>query len=122
MVRIIAVQSIENYFQKHANSKDILEAWAAIVRQCTWTCPLDIVETFGKKAVDILGKKDTKAETTPPNRVVLDVGGNNLRIIAKYQFHVKQKMCWLFIKWIGTHAEYDKICAKKQQYDIDIYK
>ena len=71
--------------------------------------PLDILETFG--AGDLLGRGS--------NRVVFDIGGNNYRMICKYAFGERQ--VHLFICWIGTHAEYDKLCAGREQYTITNY-
>lgn len=66
-------------------------------------------ETFN--TVDYLGKSS--------NRVIFDIGGNNFRMICKYVFGAKQ--VHLFVCWIGTHAEYDKICKQGEQYTINIY-
>jgi HigB_toxin, RelE-like toxic component of a toxin-antitoxin system len=53
------------------------------------------------------------------NRVVFDIGGSNYRMICKYAFGEKQ--VHLFICWIGTHAEYDKLCAGREQYTVTNY-
>ena len=53
--------------------------------------------------------------------VVFDVKGNHIRIIAKYVFHENQRSTRLYIKWIGTHAKYDKLCKNNLQYTIDAY-
>ena len=53
------------------------------------------------------------------NRVVFDVGGNNYRVICKYWFGITR--VHLYVKWIGTHAEYDKICALRKQYNVNEY-
>lgn len=121
-VHIVSTKSIHEYIKTDPRNGPALLAWAALVEKETWTQPLDIVQSFGAKAVDILGKKDAKSETVPPNRVVINVKGNHLRVIAKYQFHKKLKVARLYIKWIGTHAEYDKLCTKNQQYDVDQFK
>lgn len=93
----------------HAQHTESLKAWISIVEDSDliWHIPQDIVTTFGNKAVDLIGN----------DRVVIDVKGNKIRIIAKYQFPSAR----LFIKWIGTHAEYDKLCVKNKQYDIDLF-
>lgn len=99
-----------------------MEAWITLVESQHWEKPSDMALTFGEKATDILGKKDAKASTVPPERVVIDVKGNHIRVIAKYQFHPLLKDARLYIKWIGSHAEYSKLCKKKLQYDIDQFK
>lgn len=42
---------------------------------------------------------------------VIDIGGNNLRLIALFEF----RFGCVFIKHIVTHAEYDRICKKYRQ-------
>ena len=53
------------------------------------------------------------------NRVVFDVGGNHYRLICRYHFG-KNDVC-LFICWLGTHAEYTKLCADNRQYTVFNY-
>ena len=66
-------------------------------------------QTFG--SVDILGKGSQRA--------VFNVGGNNYRIICKYQFG--KTRVHLFVCWIGTHAEYNKLCNDERRYSIAIH-
>jgi mRNA interferase HigB len=121
-VHIISKKSIHEYIKSNPKNGLAMEAWIALVESQTWSTPIDIVNSFGEKAVDILGKKDKKAGTVPPERVVLDVKGNHIRVIAKYVFHPKLKTARLYIKWIGSHADYSKLCGKNLQYDIDQFK
>jgi mRNA interferase HigB len=73
------------------------------------TEPNEIVATFN--SADILGKGS--------DRVVFNIGGNNYRLICKY--HFGKTRIHLFVKWIGTHAEYSKLCNEGKQYEIDVY-
>lgn len=122
MVHIISIGSLREFTSANPNYAAAIEAWAAIVSKCNWQKPHDIVAEFGSKAIDLLGKKNNKATTLSSNRVVFDVKGNNIRIIAKYQFHPKLKQAQIYIKWIGTHPEYDELCSKSLQYDVDMFK
>ncbi|MCW9709208.1 type II toxin-antitoxin system HigB family toxin [Aliifodinibius sp. 1BSP15-2V2] len=74
-----------------------------------WETANDIRVSF--PTADLLGKGT--------NRVIFNVGGNNYRILCKYQFG--KSMVHLFVLWIGTHAEYDKLCAEDKQYTIEKY-
>ena len=57
----------------------------------------------------IIAKKTyANASILPDNRVVFNIKGNSYRLIVKFNY-TKQ---WAFIRFIGTHAEYDKIDAK----------
>jgi mRNA interferase HigB len=108
-VHLIRRETIESYAAANARSKSSFGIWLAVVKYADWSAPSDIKETFG--AADILGKGS--------NRVVFDIAGNNYRMICKYVFGEKQ--VHLFICWIGTHAEYDKLCKGKEQYTITNY-
>ncbi|MGQ1786028.1 MULTISPECIES: type II toxin-antitoxin system HigB family toxin [unclassified Saccharicrinis] len=108
-VHLIKKQSIEDYVQKNARSRPSFEIWLSLLKRVDWNEPNEIVSTFN--SCDILGKGS--------DRVVFNIGGNNYRIICKYHFgNIKVH---LFVKWIGTHAEYDKLCKEGRQYDINAY-
>ena len=108
-VHLIKKQSIEEYVLKNARSKVSFELWLSIIKRADWNDPIDILSTFN--SADVLGKSS--------HRVVFNIGGNNYRLICKYHFG-KTKV-HLFVKWIGTHAEYTKICNNEKQYDISDY-
>ena len=50
-------------------------------------------------------------------RVVFNIKGNDYRLIAAINY-TRQL---LFVKWLGTHEEYDKIDAREVNYDEDRY-
>lgn len=108
-VHLIKKQSIEDYFSTNARSKPSFEIWLSIIKRADWNEPKDILATFS--SADILGKGS--------DRVVFNVGGNNFRLICKYYFG--KVRVHLFIKWIGTHAEYTKLCNNNKQYDINAF-
>lgn len=119
MARIISNQHIKEFWLKHPQYEEALKAWISLVEDCKWGKPQDILNDFN--STDILPKKDDKPYTKSPERAVFDIKGNHLRIIAKYQFFTKLKKCKLYLKWIGTHAEYNKLCKNNQQFDIDLF-
>jgi len=108
-VHLIKKQSIENYVLKNARSKASFKIWLSLIRKADWNEPIDIISTFN--SADILGKGS--------NRIVFNIGGNKYRLICNY--HFGNVRIHLFIKWIGTHAEYTKLCNENKQYDIDNY-
>ncbi|MCK9613195.1 MAG: type II toxin-antitoxin system HigB family toxin [Bacteroidales bacterium] len=119
MVHIILYKHIYEFGCKHPQYAEVLKAWVSLVEDCNWEKPQDIKNDFS--STDIITKKDNKPNTKMPNRAVFDIKGNHIRIIVKYQFFKKQKKCKLYLKWIGTHAEYTKLCEKSLQYDIDSF-
>jgi len=108
-VHIIKRQTIQKFVERHAHGKRPFEHWLTTTINADWNRPEDIIKTFG--TADLLGHTS--------DRVVFNVGGNNYRVIAKYYFG-NQKM-HLFIKWIGTHAEYDELCSHNRQFSVDDY-
>jgi len=108
-VHLIKKQSIENYVLKNARSKASFKIWLSILKRVDWKEPTNIISTF--KSADIIGNGS--------DRVVFNIGGNNYRLICKYYFG--NTRIHLFIKWIGTHAEYTKLCNIGKQYEINIY-
>lgn len=105
-VRLIKRKTIENFVSQYANGKSAFRQWIYTIKMADWNEPGDISETF--RSADLLGNGT--------ERVVFDLGGNNYRMICKYHFGEKQ--VHLFINWIGTHAEYTKLCKKGYQYTV----
>ena len=108
-VRLIKRKSIEDFAAQNARSRSSFRLWLASLKRADWTEPGDIAETFG--SADLLGDGS--------NRTVFDIAGNNYRIICKYHFGVTR--VHLYIKWIGTHAEYTKLCNVNKQYIVNNY-
>jgi len=100
-------QSILDYARDHANSRAAFSGWLTALGNADWDGPQDIRHTF--RTVDIIASE----------RVVFNIGGNNFRMICSYRFGPKKS--YLFVKWIGTHDEYNKLCDRKEQYTVSIY-
>ena len=60
-----------------------------------WERPNDVKETF------------VNASVLKNNRIIFNIKGNSYRLVAKFNYE-KQ---WIFVKFIGTHSEYNKIDA-----------
>ncbi len=108
-VHLIKEKTIQQFVARHVQSKSSFDSWLAKVFLANWDTPQDIVSTFG--SADLLGNGS--------NRVVFDIAGNNFRMIGKYAFGERQ--VHLFVCWIGTHAEYTKLCQKNEQYTVNEY-
>ena len=70
------------------------------LKESEWNIPGDILKTFN--SADIV-----KCE--PSNRIVFNVGGNKYRLICGY--HFGKTYINLFLKFVGTHKQYDSIDA-----------
>lgn len=108
-VHLIKKETVEEFSNLHIQSRSSFDEWLFKIKYADWESTSDILNTF--PSADFLGNGTY--------RVVFDVGGNNYRLIGKYAFGEAQ--VHLFICWIGTHAEYDKLCKKRQQYLVNKY-
>jgi mRNA interferase HigB len=107
--RLIKKKAIESFLNENARARSYFSMWLILLKKANWEQPGDILKTFG--SADLLGKGS--------NRIVFDISGNHYRLICKYQFdesHIR-----LYVKWIGTHAEYTALCNKGEQFTINSY-
>ncbi len=107
-VHIIKWRSIESFVVNNARSRASFEKFKEAVKAADWESIHDVKKTFGS------------ADVIDNNRLVFNVGGNNYRLICSYWFG--PKMIHLYVKWIGTHADYSKLCKQNLQYTVDDFK
>jgi len=96
MKRIIAKKTLRDFWEKHADSEQYLKTWYDTARTSDWKNPNDIKNTF------------VNASIIGHNRVVFNIKGNSYRLIVQFNY-ARQ---WAFIRFIGTHAEYDRVNAE----------
>jgi len=108
-IRLVKKKTIAKYQIANAASRSSFDQWIDKLKNANWETTNDIKQTFGP--ADLLGKRS--------NRVVFNIDGNNYRMICKYQFGLNY--VHVFINWIGTHSEYDKLCDDDLQYTINLY-
>lgn len=92
-MRIAKQEILENFVQKHSTALKPLNKWLETVRNANWTSHSDLKQMF------------PSADYISNGRYVFNIGGNNYRIVAVVVF-VNGLMT---IRFVGTHAEYDKI-------------
>jgi len=81
------------FWRRRPPAQGPLSAWYELARAAEWRTPNDIRAQFN--SADFVGD----------NRVIFDVGGNKYRIVVRVSYRFKQ----VLIKFVGTHAEYDRI-------------
>lgn len=94
-MRLISRKTLRDFYEKHADATAPLEAWFHEVSNESWSGPQTIKKRY--PSADIL----------PGNRVVFNIKGNTYRLIVKVHYNTGI----VFIRFVGTHAEYDKIDA-----------
>ncbi len=97
-MRIFTEQALKEYAVQHPESKVALQEWTSIVKRSEWTCFADVKATFN--SVDNVGNQ----------HYVFNIKGNSYRLVVVIKFTIK----FVYVRFIGTHAEYDKIadCSK----------
>ncbi|MBY5794762.1 type II toxin-antitoxin system HigB family toxin [Rhizobium leguminosarum bv. viciae] len=93
-MQIIAKSVLRAFWERHPQARTLLSVWYSTVSRAEWTGPSDIKTMFGAN-VDFVGD----------NRIIFDIGGNKYRLIV----HVAYRYRRVLIKFVGTHAEYDRI-------------
>ena len=100
-MRIIAVSTLRNYWIKHKTAEQPLKSWIQEAANSTW------------KNSAQLKAKYRNASILTSKRVVFNIKGNDFRLIVDIEYRLKI----IFVVWIGTHKQYDKIDAKTISYD-----
>jgi mRNA interferase HigB len=93
-MQVIARRTLKAFWEVHERAEQPLREWYAAVAQAEWRGPADVKAQFGA-TVDFV--RD--------NRVIFDIAGNRYRLVA----HVAYPFQRVLIKFVGTHAQYDKI-------------
>ena len=92
-MRVIAHRTIVEYGERHASAKMALCSWYRTTKAAKWNGFQDMKNTFN--GVDYVGNQ----------RYVFNIKGNDYRLVGKILF--AQQI--IYIRFIGTHGEYDKI-------------
>ncbi len=96
-VRIIAKRTLVAFAKQHPDVRRPLQAWYAEAKGSRWNGPADLKERYA--TVSFL----------PRDRVVFNLGGNKYRLIIVMLYRKNT----ILIRFIGTHAEYDRINAEE---------
>lgn len=95
-MRVIAKKILREFWEKHNDCEQQLKAWFQEASKADWTSPNEIKSEYS--SASIVGN----------DRIVFNIKGNTYRLIVKINFDYQ--MVW--VRFIGTHAEYDKVNAK----------
>lgn len=96
-MRIIARAPLRDFSARYPDAKAPLDAWWAEAHRSSWATPADIKTMYG--SASFLGG----------NKVVFNIAGNKYRLIVKFEYRLGMG----YIRFIGTHAEYDAIDAEE---------
>ena len=96
-MHIVALRNLERFWQqpKGKAAEGALKVWYAEAKAAKWASPQDIKKQYANASV--IGN----------NRMVFNIKGNDYRLIVAIAY----KMQFVYVKFIGTHADYDKVDA-----------
>ncbi|MCC5043763.1 MULTISPECIES: type II toxin-antitoxin system HigB family toxin [Xanthomonas] len=94
-MRVIAIATLRDYWEANPPAEQPLKAWYDEAKAATWKSPQDIKNAY------------RNASIIANNRVVFNIKGNDYRLIVAVAYRVGI----VYVKFIGTHAEYDQIDA-----------
>lgn len=97
-MRVIAKRTLRDFYQQaqFRDAKGPLEAWHAEALKAEWLTPHDIKAQIGNASI------------ITDSLVVFNIAGNKYRLVVDVDY-ARQAM---FVKFVGTHAEYDKLKLK----------
>ena len=106
-MRVIARRTLREFLQSRAGYKDqaalkaALDAWFDEVRKARWTNTAAVKRLYATASI------------VTADRIVFNIKGNDYRLVTSVDF--EKGIVW--IKWIGTHKEYDEINVRKVEYE-----
>lgn len=92
-MRVITEEPLKKYILKHPDTETALQNWLKTVKEAQWENFADVRKSFN--SVDNVGNQ----------HYVFNIRGNNHRLVVVIKFTIK----WVYIRFIGTHEEYNKI-------------
>lgn len=95
-MHVIAKETLVEFWNNHKDAEEALKVRYYETEHAAWNGPSDIKEKY--RSADFL----------PGNLVVFNIKDNNYRLIIKVNYHSRT----VFIRYIGTHAEYDRYKAE----------
>jgi mRNA interferase HigB len=94
-MRVIAISTLREFWTKHPDSEQALREWYVKTDRANWSSLNDIRND--SNSVDYVKNQ----------RYVFNIKGSDYRLVAAIKFIPKL----VYIRFVGTHSEYDKIDA-----------
>ena len=90
-MRIISVGRLREYWLRHSGTEGPLQAWIQVAKHTVWSNFAELRQTF--PSADQVGRL-----------TVFNIKGNAYRLVTRVEYAKRA----IYIRWIGTHADYDK--------------
>lgn len=96
-MRVVSRSTLIAFWETHRDSEQALKEWFKEAENAFWKSP------------DEIKKRYSSADPLSGNRMVFNIKGNSYRLVVKIHYNTGV----VYIRFVGTHAEYDKIDAEK---------
>ncbi|MFC5499198.1 type II toxin-antitoxin system HigB family toxin [Caenimonas terrae] len=94
-MHVVSIKHIRDFYGRRPDAGPALKAWTQEARSASWKSPQDIRHRYAS------------ASFLKGNRVVFNLKGNDYRLVVAVAYRYET----VYVKFIGTHAEYDAIDA-----------
>lgn len=95
-MRIIAIKVLREFWLRRPDAEQALRTWHEEVSRAQWSSPAEIKAQYAHASI------------LKERRVVFNIKGNDFRLVASVAYQTKI----VFVKFVGSHAEYDRIDAE----------
>jgi mRNA interferase HigB len=96
-MRVFAKKILREFWEERSDAEQQLKTWYKEVSKASWATPAKIKSEYAKASI------------LKNSRVVFDICGNKYRLVVDINY-LRQ---WVFVRFIGTYKEYDKIVVNK---------
>lgn len=106
-MRVLARRTLREFIESRAGHKDqaalkaALDAWFDEARKARWRSTADVKRLYATASI------------VTADRIVFNIKGNDYRLVTSVDF--EKGIVW--IKWIGTHADYDRIEVREVEHE-----
>ena len=106
-MRIIARRTLREFIASRAGHQDqpalkaALDAWFDEARKALWTSTANVKRLYATASI------------VTSERIVFNIKGNSYRLVVSVDF--EKGIVW--IKWIGTHQDYDRIDVTQVEHE-----
>ena len=94
-MRVFTRRTLREFWERHPDSEEALDDWYRVAERADWSTPAEVRLRYGNASV------------IANNRVVFNIKGNNYRLVVRIDYAYRM----IFVRFIGSHAEYDRINA-----------
>lgn len=95
-MRILSRSTLRNFWECHPDVEEALKTWYYEASHANWQSPVEVKTAY--HSVSIIAN----------NRIVFNIKGNSYRLIVAIRYDIGI----IFIRFVGTHGEYDKVDAR----------